>query len=97
MSGYEISSVEDNWIYIKHDCRDELDGFIVLMKCIESELDGRILQMDGEDIQYTIQKDPFNLVYRWDSSFGIAVIVEDISNMDAVISMLNAQFEKLNN
>ena len=55
MMGYEITSIEDNWIFIKHDYRDELDGFIMLMKSIEGDLDGRIIQMDGEDIQYIIQ------------------------------------------
>ena len=66
MMGYEITSIEDNWIFIKHDCRDELDGFIMLMKSIEGDVGGRIIQMDGDDIRYTIMNDPYNLIFRWD-------------------------------
>ncbi|MBQ8665728.1 MAG: hypothetical protein IJ526_02555 [Lachnospiraceae bacterium] len=97
MMGYEITSIEDNWIFIKHDYRDELDGFIMLMKSIEGDLDGRIIQMDGEDIQYIIQNDPYNLVFRWDVKSGTAVIVPDLANMDEVVKMLKYHFNKLNN
>ena len=97
MMGYEITSIEDNWIFIKHDYRDELDGFIMLMKSIEGDLDGRIIQMDGEDIQYIIQNDPYNLVFRWDVKSGTAVIVSDLANMDEVVKMLEYHFNKLNN
>ncbi len=97
MMGYEITSIEDNWIFIKHDYRDELDGFIMLMKSIEGDLDGRIIQMDGEDIQYIIQNDPYNLVFRWDVKSGTAVIVPDSANMDEVVKMLEYHFNKLNN
>ena len=95
--GYEITSIEDNWIFIKHDYRDELDGFIMLMKSIEGDLDGRIIQMDGEDIQYIIQNDPYNLVFRWDVKSGTAVIVPDTANIDEVVKMLEYHFNKLNN
>ena len=97
MMGYEITSIEDNWIFIKHDYRDELDGFIMLMKSIEGDLDGRIIQMEGEDIQYIIQNDPYNLVFRWDVKSGTAVIVPDLANMDEVVKMLEYHFNKLNN
>ncbi len=97
MMGYEITSIEDNWIFIKHDYRDELDGFIMLMKSIEGDLDGRIIQMDGEDIQYVIQNDPYNLVFRWDVKSGTAVIVPDAANIDEVVKMLEYHFNKLNN
>lgn len=97
MMGYEITSIEDNWIFIKHDYRDELDGFIMLMKSIEGELSGRIIQMDGEDIQYTIQNDPYGLIFRWDVQFGTAVIVPDSENIDAVVKMLESHFDRLNN
>ena len=95
MLGFQITSIEENWIFIRHDYRDALDGFIMLMKSIEAELDGRIIQMDGEDIQYIIQKDPFNLIYRWDAAFGIAVIVNDMADMNDVVAMLEYHFRKL--
>lgn len=95
MLGFEITSIDGNWIFIKHDYRDELDGFIMLMKSIEAELDGRIIQMDGDDVQYTILRDPYHLVYRWDSTYGIAVIVENPADMDAVVAMLQYHFNKL--
>lgn len=97
MLGFEITSIENNWIFIKHDYRDELDGFIMLLKSIEGEVDGKIIQLDGDEIQYRIVGDPYNLIYRWDTSMGIAVIVEEISNMQAVVDMLKYHFEKLNN
>ena len=95
MLGFQITSIEGNWIFLKHDYRDELDGFIMLLKSIEGELDGRIIQMDGEDIQYTILKDPYHLIYRWDSAYGIAVIVENIEDMENVVAMLQYHFNKL--
>lgn len=97
MLGFEITSIDNNWIYVHHDYRDALDGFIMLLKSIEGELDGRILQMDGDDIQYTIQKDPYNLIYRWDAQCGIVVIVNNINDMQAVVNMLEYHFDKLNN
>jgi hypothetical protein len=97
MMGYEITSIRDNQIFIKHDYRDELDGFIMLLKSIEGDLGGRIIQMDGDDIRYTIVNDPYNLVFRWDVKYGTAVIVPDAANVDAVKAMLEYHFDKLNN
>ena len=98
MMGYEITSVEDNRINIKHDYRDELDGFILLIKSIESDIKGgRIIQMDGDDIRYTIQNDPYDLVFVWDVKSGNAVIVPDIENVDAVVALLHDHFDRLNN
>lgn len=95
--GYEITAIEDNTIILKHGLRDELNGFILLLKSIEAELEGRIVQMDGDDIKYSIQKDPYNLIFKWDASVGMVVIVSDQANMDAVVEMLKKHFEKLNN
>ncbi len=97
MMGYEITSIEDDRIYIKHDYRDELDGFIMLLKSIEGDLNGRIIQMDGDEVKYTIQNDPFNLVFKWDVKSGTAVIVPPGSDIDAVKKMLEDHFDKLNN
>lgn len=94
---YEIISIKDNWIYIRHNYRDELDGFILLIKSIEGELDGRILQVDGDIIQYTIDKDPYHLVYRWDTKEGIVIIMEDVADTEAVLKMLEFHFQKLSN
>lgn len=95
--GYHISSMSDGCIYIEHDCRDELDGFIMMLKSIEGELGGRIHQMDGNDVQYTISGDPYELVYKWDSQYGIAVAVNNPEYMNDVVAMLNNHFNKLNN
>jgi len=94
---YEITSIRDNWIFIRHSYRDELDGFIVLIKSIEGELDGRIIQVDGSIIQYMIDKDPYRLVYRWDTKEGIVVIMENEKDREAVLQMLNYHFRKLSN
>lgn len=92
---YVITSIQDNWIFIQHNYRDELDGFIMLIKSIEGELDGRIIQVDGNEIQYTIDKDPYHLVYRWDTKEGIVVILENVDDTEAVLQMLQYHFEKL--
>lgn len=97
MMKYEIVSIEGNRIILSHGLRDELNGYILLLKSVESDLDGRIVQMDGDDIQYMIQKDPYNLVFKWDSSLGMVVIVPNLNDMDSVIEMLNNHFDKLNN
>ncbi len=97
MMGYEITSIEDDRIYIKHDYRDELDGFIMLLKSIEGDVNGRIIQMDGDEVKYTIQNDPYNLVFKWDVKSGTAVIVPPGCDIDAVIRMLEDHFDKLNN
>lgn len=96
MMGYEITSVENDRLYIRHGLRDELGGFITLLKSIAGELDGRIIQMDGNDALYTIQKDPYNLVYSWDTELGMAVIVQNIEDIDPVRQMLENHFAKLN-
>lgn len=95
--GYHISSISEGYIYIEHDCRDELDGFIMMLKSIEGDIGGRIHQMDGNEVQYIISGDPFELVYKWDSQAGIAVVVNKMEYMDDVVNMLNNHFNKLNN
>ncbi|MCR5301536.1 MAG: hypothetical protein K6E49_03750 [Lachnospiraceae bacterium] len=97
MMGYEITSIKDNWIYIKHDYRDELDGFIMLMKSIEGDVGGRIIQMDGQDVEYKILNDPYNLIFRWDVQSGTAVIVPDAADIEPVVLMLKDHFYRLNN
>lgn len=97
MMGYEIALIEENRIVLRHGLRDELNGFIVLLKSIESDLDGRIIQMDGDEIQYSIQKDPYNLVYKWDAQLGMVVVVPNMEDMDSVVTMLKSNFDKLNN
>ncbi|MFT3985448.1 MAG: hypothetical protein QM697_16210 [Lachnospiraceae bacterium] len=92
---YEIISIQENWIFIRHNYRDELDGFIMLIKSIEGELDGRIIQVDGSEIQYTIDKDPYHLIYRWDTREGIVVILENKDDTESVLQMLQYHFEKL--
>lgn len=95
--GYQIRYIEDCNIFIEHDCRDELDGFIMMLKTIESEIGGRIFQMDGDEVCYTISGDPFELVYKWDSSSGISIVVGNKEHLDEVVVMLETQFDKLNN
>ncbi|MBQ6575335.1 MAG: hypothetical protein IJL90_04435 [Lachnospiraceae bacterium] len=97
MMGYAITSIVDDHINIKHDYRDELDGFIMLLKSIEGEVNGRIIQMDGDDVRYMIQNDPYDLIFRWDGDRKTSVIVPDPSNIDAVARMLERHFERLNN
>lgn len=97
MMGYEIASIEDHRIFIRHDYRDELDGFIMLMKSIESDVGGRIIQMDTDDIRYCIQGDPYDLIFVWDVKYGNAVIVPENGDMDQVVALLKDHFERLNN
>ena len=93
--GYEITGIDQNVIHVRFTFRDELDGFIMLLKSIEGDLDGRILQLDGDEIKYVIDKDPYKLVYKWDTVEGISIILNDIKDTEAVTKMLYIHFEKL--
>lgn len=93
---YKVYAIKDNMIYIQHNYRDELDGFIMLLKSIEGELDGRIIQIDSNDVQYMIDRDPYGLVYRWDTKEGIVVVMQDAQQTDEVLGMLQYHFDKLN-
>ena len=48
-------------------------------------------------VQYTIQNDPYGLIFRWDVQSGTAVIVPDSVDINEVVSMLESHFDRLNN
>lgn len=73
---YKVNSIsKERWIFIWADNSfDELDTFITLLKAYQKTIDGKISQISA-NAQYIIESDPLNLVFQWDSLFGITVVV----------------------
>lgn len=66
-------SEKDHWIFIYYDewNTEESDSFIELLKLVRDDLGGKLKDL-GMD-RYTFENDPLELVYQWDSLFGIVV------------------------
>lgn len=72
---YEIMMIneKDRWIFIKHEDWDEDDAFVNLIKSIQKDCNGKII--DIGDVRYKIEGSDFDLIYQWDSCFGTVVII----------------------
>lgn len=88
-----IVSEKSHWIHI-HDNSNgyEYDPFVFLVKYFQGE--SKLICV-GE-VQYRIEEDPFELVYQWDSCFGIVVIYKDKDDKDSVLSFLQRHIDELN-
>ena len=91
------SSDKDGWIFISAENSTlESDSFVHLLKYIQEEISGKIVQTDKNDIQYQIVGDKMNLIYQWDSCFGISVIVPERINRKLAYQFLEVCCTKLN-
>ena len=65
---------EERWLFISSNDDDlnETDSFVFLLKAIAERINGKICSMG--DFSYKIDNDPLQLVYQWDSLFGITVV-----------------------
>lgn len=93
---YEIYIVSEKskWIHISDSWGSyEREPFDFLVKYIQGE---RKLYSVGED-QYRIEKDPYKLIYQWDSCFGIVIIYKDEDDRETVLSFIQEKINKLNN
>ena len=93
---YEIIIVNEkaHWIHINHDYWDESDAFFYLLKHIQKECNGKII--DVGDMQFKVLGSVFNLIYQYDDCFGSVVIYEKDEQKESVIAFLKANFNKLN-
>ena len=73
---YVISSIneDERWLFVSSNDDDinETDSFVFLLKSIAAQTNRKIREIGN--FQYTIEDDPLQLIYQWDSLFGIAVI-----------------------
>lgn len=87
---YKIISIDEKqrWIFLQADEWDleEPDSFNLLIKMISNHVKGDIINM-GDD-KYRIKNDPYNLIYQWDSLFGITIIYPSNITSDRVVEFL---------
>ncbi len=94
---YKVNSIsKERWIFISADNSfDELDTFITLLKAYQATIDGKISQISA-NAQYIIESDPLNLVFQWDSLFGITVVVPLETDISVAQGAMTRLCNKLN-
>lgn len=88
---FQISSINEteHWIYITtSDSWDleEPDAFIHLVKKAAGRVNGKI--MEAGPCQYRITGDKIDLIYQWDSCFGIVIIYPENVEQANVLSYI---------
>ena len=72
---YRLESIsKERWIFISCDSFDEPDEFVALVKEYQEQLRGKLIAV-SDATQYSIMNDPLELIFQWDTLFGITVIV----------------------
>lgn len=91
---YKIKDInqKDHWIFIYGDEYDieDTDSFIYLVKKIQKGVNGKIKNVG--DFQYKIVGDNLNLIYQWDSLFGIVVIYPHNISANNAVNFLKKYF-----
>lgn len=77
----------ERWIFISSDDYDEPDEFITLLKSYRDKLQGEIMEV-SDMMQYKISNDELNLVFQWDSCFGITVVVPQSTDLNKAYDTL---------
>ena len=89
---FVISSVNENdrWLFVSSNDDDinETDSFVFLLKSIATQTNGKIREIG--DFQYTIEDDPLQLIYQWDSLFGITVVYPESVSVEQARAFLEA-------
>lgn len=87
---YNIISIDEKqrWIFLKADEWDleEPDSFEYMLNKICSHVNGEVI--DKGDYRYVITNDPCNLIYQWDTLFGITVIYPTDASKDKAVEFL---------
>jgi len=83
----EFSPSSERWIFIYCEYYDEIEEYIIFLKEYELLLSGKIFSV-SDDCQHGIDNDPLNLIFQWDSCFGITVIVPYKTSLDAAIEVM---------
>lgn len=93
---YKINIVDEKekWIFIGHDDWDESDPFVNLLRIIQKDCNGKIIEVG--DMQYKVEGSNYDLVYQWDSCFGSVVIYNTKEQKEPVLEFLESYFDKLN-
>lgn len=94
---YKVESVsKEGWIFVSGDNSFyEPDSFIALLKEYQNDIGGKII-VNFNDDQYTITKDPLNLIFQWDSLFGTTVIVPLKTDMLKAKNKITILCDRLN-
>lgn len=93
---FKISTIteEDGWIAIDTDARDA-KPVKALCASVAEEIGGEMFQPYEGDAQFMIKGDPYKLIFQYDYMFGTVVILDKLSDKDAVVALLERHFEKL--
>ena len=81
---------EGSWIFLhcNEDDLDTPDAFIELVKRAQKILGGKIINL-GE-VRYRIENDNLNLIFQWDSCFGMVVEVPSSSSYEKAVQFLKS-------
>jgi hypothetical protein len=86
----------ERWIYILgKDSLEEPDSFVKLVKEYSFQLSGTVKAV-SEATQYIIDNDPLNLMFQWDSCFGITVVVPEKTDIKLAEKTMQELCDKLN-
>lgn len=89
---YEIITELDNgeWIFITYEDWDEPEGFVHLVKKIQSSCNGKIVNVGW--MRYKIIGAELDLVYQFDDLFGMVVEYPKDCEKEKVIEFLKKFF-----
>ncbi|MBQ2115248.1 MAG: hypothetical protein II193_01465 [Lachnospiraceae bacterium] len=95
---YRINMIteDDGWIAIDTSESGPKPA-VMLAQSIAEEIGGTVWQPYPEDAQFMIKGDKFRLMFQYDDVFGTVVILNDISDKEQVVELLERHFEKIKN
>jgi len=87
---YKIHFIDKNlrWIFLNCDEYDidEPDSFIELVKRAKKNFSDKIIDLGNE--RYCIEGDELNLIFQWDTCFGIVVEYPDGISLEIAVQRL---------
>ena len=94
---FQVITVDrERWIFISADfSTEDPNSFIKLVKEYQSQCDGKVCKV-SDNTQYSIDCDPLNLIFQWDSCFGITVVVPHRTDIAIAEKTLKDLCDKLN-
>lgn len=96
---YKINMIteDDGWIVIDTagNYMYGSDPILKLAQSIAQEYGKEVFQPYEGDAQFMIKGDPYKLIFQYDDVFGSVVILDKLSDKDAVVELLERHFAKL--
>lgn len=86
---YEALDTSGSWIFIITDDEwdyEEPDAFIYMMKTIKERVNGKIIALENDS--YRIEGTDVDLIYQWDSCFGITVVCPKFVTRECALEYL---------